>query len=372
MFRPLCRVLSLIMLLSASVAGAGEVRIGLANTFSGPYAASGERVRTVVQLAVETLNQAGGVLGQQVKLIAVDDACGTDQAAAAALALIKAGVDFVVGHRCSHSSLTAAPIYEAAGIPMMTIDSTHPMLTEEGRPNVFRLIGRDDAQGRIAGDWLAAQQPRRPIGIVHDQSTYGKGLALRTRARLRELGVQEALLATYSPGAADYRELIQRLRQAGVGLLYIGGYGPDAGRIACNARESGSDLQIVGGDGLGMEEFWTIAGPAGEGAVFTTRVDVRALPEAAPVLQAFEAMGLGSLPTGVDAYAAVQIWAEAATRAGSTDPVKITEALHRSRFATALGRVAFDQKGDLSGAAWQWQVWHVGSYAPLRASEASN
>lgn len=368
MFRPLCRVLAVTWLLAASTAVAGEVRIGLANTFSGPYAASGERTRTAVQLAIQTLNQAGGVLGQEVKLVAVDDACGTDEAAAAALELIKAGVDFVVGHRCSHSSLTAAPIYEAVGIPMMTTDSTHPMLTEEGRHNVFRLIGRDDAQGRIAGDWLAAQHPRRPIGIVHDGSTYGKGLALRTRARLRELGLPEALLATYAPNASDYRDLIERIQKSGVGLLYVGGYGPDAGRIARDAREGGRDLQIVGGDGLGMQEFWATAGPAGEGAVFTARYDASAEPAAAPVLAAFRAIGLGSLPTGLDAYAAVQVWAEAATRAGSADPVKVTEAIHRGRFATALGRVTFDQKGDVDGADWQWQVWHDGDYAPLQPS----
>ena len=371
MFRPLSRVLILTVLLSAPAA-AGEVRIGLANTFSGPYAASGERTRTAVQLAVQTLNQAGGVLGQQIKLVAVDDACGTDQAAAAALELIKAGVDFVVGHRCSHSSLTAAPIYEAVGIPMMTTDSTHPMLTEEGRGNVFRLSGRDDAQGRIAGDWLAAQRPRRPIGIVHDESTYGKGLALRTRERLHELGIREALLAAYTPGALDYRSLIDQVLQAGVTLLYVGGYGPDAGRIARAARERGSDLQIVGGDGLSMEEFWATAGEAGEGTVFTARFDASTEPAAAPVLEAFRAVGLGPLPTGLDAYAAVQVWAQAVTRAGSADPAKVTEAIHRGKFATALGRVAFDQKGDVAGADWQWQVWHDGSYAPLRPGEPSN
>lgn len=372
MFRPLRRFVTLALCLAASAAGAGEVRIGLANSFTGPYAASGERTRRAVELAIVTLNQAGGVQGQEVELVPADDACGTDTAAAAALALVRAGVRFVIGHRCSHSSLTAAPIYEAAAIPMMTTESTHPMLTEEGRLNVFRLIGRDDVQGRIAGDWLAARRPRSPIGIVHDGSTYGKGLALRTRARLREIGQPEALLATYAPGSDDHGGLIERVRQAEIGLLYIGGYGPDAGRIAAAARARGGELQIVGGDGLGMEEFWTAAGPAGEGAVFTAPLDPRHLPAAARVLQAFEAGGLGPVPTGLAGYAAVEIWADAARRAGSTDPAKVTDALHRSRFATPLGRVAFDPKGDLVGATWQWQVWHDGSYAPMRVDGSSN
>jgi branched-chain amino acid transport system substrate-binding protein len=364
MFRPLFRVVLMLLLLAAPALAGAEVRIGVANSFTGPFAASGERTRTAAELAVQTLNRSGGVLGREIRLVAVDDACGTDQAAEAALELIKAGVSFVVGHRCSHSSLTAAPIYEAVGIPMMTTDSTHPMLTEEGRHNVFRLIGRDDAQGRIAGDWLAARRPQRPIGIVHDGSTYGKGLAMQTRARLRELGVTEALLAAYPPGATDHGDLIDRIMRAKVGLLYVGGYGPDAGRIARAARERGSDLQLVGGDGLGMEEFWAEAGSAGEGTVFTARHDPSGEPSAAPVLQAFRALGLGPLPTGLDAYAAVQVWAEAATRAGTAEPAKVVQALHRGRFATALGKVAFDEKGDVEGAVWQWQVWRDGAYAP--------
>ena len=85
-------------MLAASGAAASDVRIGFANPFSGPYAASGERNRIAVQLAVQTLNQAGGVLGRQVKLVAVDDACGIERAACRRLELVKAGVVAVIGH----------------------------------------------------------------------------------------------------------------------------------------------------------------------------------------------------------------------------------------------------------------------------------
>jgi branched-chain amino acid transport system substrate-binding protein len=81
-------------------------------------------------------------------------------------------------------------------------------------------------------------------------------------------------------------------------------------------------------------------------------------------------MGLGSLPSGLGAYAAVQVWSEAAARAGSVDPGKVTQALHRGRFGTVLGRVTFDEKGDVEGAVWQWQVWHNGSYAPLPVQQS--
>ena len=365
MSRSFGRLLTVAAALLALPASAGEIRIGLANPLTGPLAASGQRNRVAVELAIRALNQDGGVLGQPLQLVAVDDACGTDRAAAAALELVEAGVRFAVGHLCSHSSLMAAPIYEAVGVPMISPDSTHPRLTEEGRPNVFRLGGRDDEQGRIAGDWLAARPDARRVAIVHDESTYGRGLAAKTRARLRRHGVEELLFAGYTPGQPDYRDLMEHVRQAGAALLYVGGYGPDAGRIVRSARDLGYGVQLVGGDGLATDEFWAAAGPAGNGTVFTARPDPPAEPLVESLLAAFEALGLGRLPTGLGAYAAVQVWAEAAARSGTVDPSTVAETLHRGRFQSVLGPVAFDAKGDLAGAGWQWQIWNDGSFQPL-------
>jgi branched-chain amino acid transport system substrate-binding protein len=360
-------ILAVVLALVAGRADAGDIKIGLANPLTGPLAGSGERNRTAIGLAIRRINAEGGVLGREVALVTADDACGTDQAAAAALELIKAGVVVVVGHLCSHSSLVAAAVYEAAGLPMISPDSTHPRLTEEGRLNVFRLGGRDDDQGRIAGDWLAAQTDPSLVAIVHDGSTYGKGLAERTRARLREHGVQERLFAAYPPAAADYLVLVAAVRRTGARRLYVGGYGPDAGRILRTARDQGYAVQMVGGDGLGTQEFRTAAAAAGDGTVFTARPDLRAEPEAGNVLDAFRALGLGDLPSGLGAYAGVQVWAEAARRAGTTSPAVVAERIRRGRFTTVLGPVAFDAKGDLVGAGWQWYQWRGGSVRPLDA-----
>jgi branched-chain amino acid transport system substrate-binding protein len=266
---------------------------------------------------------------------------------------------------CSHASLIAAPAYEALGIPMLTPSSTHPRLTEEGRSNVFRLIGRDDDQGRLAGDWLAQLDPPRPIAIVHDGSTYGSGLAWQTRAELHRNGVREALLATYTPGAPDHEDLIGRLARAGIGALYIAGYAPDAGRLVRQVREHGLDLLVAGGDGLVGPQFWTEAGDAGAGTRFSARPDPSTLPAAVPVVETLQALGIDMPAEVLAAYAAVQVWAEAARRAGSTDPAAVTAALHRGRFETVLGRVSFDKRGDLVGATWRWRVWREGSQTSL-------
>jgi branched-chain amino acid transport system substrate-binding protein len=271
----------------------------------------------------------------------------------------------VIGHACSHSSLLAAGIYETADVLMITASSTHPRLTEEGRQNVFRLFGRDDRQGELAGDFLAEHWDGHHVAILHDGSTYGEGLAYEARRQLRARGETEAIYDTYRPGANDYAALVARLQRAGIDALYIGGYGPDAGRILRTAREQGLRLQLVGGDGLGMDEFWTIAGTAGEGTIFSGRPAVPGRPEAAALLARFRARGLGSRTFGLGAYAAVQVWAQAVERAGSLELRDVAGTLRRGRFETVVGRVAFDAKGDLVDAAWQWKVWTDGGYEPL-------
>ena len=345
---------------------AAEIRLGFASPLSGPYAASGARYRLAVELAIADLNRNGGLLGQPVTLAVADDGCGLQQAIEAARQLVAAGVRTVIGHACSHSSLLAAGIYETADVLMITPASTHPRLTEEGRQNVFRLKGRDDQQGKLAADFLAAHWPGRAIAILHDGSVYGEDLAIQARRQLRAAGVVEATYDLYTPGQADYSALAARLQAAGTKVLYLGGYGPDAARILLALRARGDDLQLVGGDGLGMEEFWTIAGDAGSGTLFSARPDPKGLPGAADVMTRLQARGLPSMrASGLGWYAAVQVWARAVERAGTADLPAVARTLHRGRFDTVLGRVAFDQKGDLEGASWQWQQWADGTYLPL-------
>jgi len=343
-----------------------EVKIGFANPLSGDYALTGGRNRIAVEMAVRRLNEAGGVLGEPVTLLAVDDACGVERAVGAAHRLVAAGVVMVVGHLCSHSSLLAAGVYETADVLMISPSSTHPRLTEEGRRNVFRLNGRDDQQGWLAGDFLARHWPGEAIAILHDGSTYGEGLAIQTRNSLRVRGVREALYDVYRPGELDHTALAARLEAAAIEVLYIGGYGPDAARILHAVRARGDDLQLVGGDGLGMEEFRTIAGPIAEGTVFSARPIPAALPAVAELLAEFRVRGLGTRSGGIAGYAAVEAWSQAAERAGSVKLPAVADMLRRGRFATVLGPIAFDGKGDLAGASWQWQRWSGGSSVPLR------
>ena len=273
-----------------------------------------------VELAVADLNRNGGVLGQPVtarrRRRRLRPAAGDRGGAHRLVARRRPRGDRAL---CSHSSLLAAGIYETADVLMITPASTHPRLTEEGRQNVFRLKGRDDQQGGLAADLLAAHWPAAAIAILHDGSVYGEDLAMQARRQLRPKGVVQAIYDCTRRAEADYSALAARLQAAGIEVLYLGGYGPDAARILLALRARGDDLQLVGGDGLGMDEFWTIAGEAGAGTLFSTRPRPTGLPAATELLDRLQSQGPGTRGAGLGWYAAVQVWAEAVQRAGTLD-----------------------------------------------------
>jgi branched-chain amino acid transport system substrate-binding protein len=120
-------------------------------------------------------------------------------------------------------------------------------------------------------------------------------------------------------------------------------------------------------------DFPLIAGPGLEGTLMAAPADMRGTPQAAEVVAQFHAQGYEPLGYTLYAYAAVQVWAQAAEAAGSLDLHAVTEIMHSRQFATVLGRIGFDAKGDVTGfEPWQWFVWQAdGTYVPLEDTPAA-
>jgi branched-chain amino acid transport system substrate-binding protein len=342
-----------------------EVLIGAAGPMTGKLTWIGEQMQRGAEMAVADINAAGGVLGRQVQLITADDFCDPKQAVAAAQKLVGDGVVFVVGHYCSGASIPASEVYEAAQVLQISPGSTNPMLTEQGRANVFRVIGRDDVQGIVAGNYLADHWGDKGIAIVHDDTTYGRGLADETKKQLDKRGVTEAIYQAYAPGKNDYSAEIARLQEADIAVLYVGGYHTEVALMARAARERGYSVQIVSGDAMATEEFGLIAGTAAEGALFTFSADPRRNSEAAPVVERFRAENFEPAGYSLFTYGAVQAWAQSVEKAGSLELPAVIASLRGHPFDTVLGRIEFDDKGDVTTQSWMWYVWKGGEYVPL-------
>jgi branched-chain amino acid transport system substrate-binding protein len=348
-----------------AMAARADVLIGMAGPMTGKDAWFGEQLQRATELAVADINGAGGVLGQQVRLVAADDFCDPEQAVAAARKLVSDGVIFVVGHYCSHAAIPASAIYEAAGVLLISPASINPMLTELGRANVFRVIPRDDADAIAAGNYLADHWADEKIAILHDSTTWGAGIAEATKKQLNRRSVTEAIYQAYVPGGKDYAPEIAKLQAADIDVVFIGGYHTEVALMARAARDRGYPVQLVVGPSLATEEFGLIAGPAAEGTLFTFLDDPRRNPEAAPVVERFQASGFEPEGYTLYAYGAVQVWAQAAEKAGSLELQAMIASLREHQFDTVLGAIDFDEKGDVTTQTPIWHVWRGDGYMPL-------
>ena len=331
------------MMLAAGLAHA-DINIATAGPMTGQYASFGQQMKAGAEQAVADINAAGGVLGQMLQLEVGDDACDPKQAVAVANQMLSKGVVFMAGHFCSGSSIPASQVYAEEGIVQISPASTNPKFTDE-RPGdgVFRVCGRDDQQGQVAGAFLAENFGDKNIAILHDKTAYGKGLADETKKYLNEAGKDEVMYEAYTAGEKDYTALVSKLKQSNVDVLYVGGYHTEAGLMVRQMREQGMDTILVSGDALVTDEYWAITGDAGEGTLMTFSPDPRKNPDAAPLVEKFRAKGIEPEGYVLYTYAAVQIFAQAAEIAGSTDYEALVEALNGNDFNTVLGTLSFNE-----------------------------
>jgi branched-chain amino acid transport system substrate-binding protein len=352
--------------LPALAQGSGPIRIACVGPMTGSNASVGDQLRVGAQQVTADLNAKGGVLGRQLQMAIEDDACDPRQAVSVANKLAGQRVALVAGHYCSGSSIPASKVYSEEGVLQISPGSTNPKYTDEGSWNTFRVCGRDDQQGEVAGNYIAQHYKGKRVAILQDNSAYGKGLADETKKAMNAAGMQEALYTAYTAGESDYNALVSRLKQERIDVIYVGGYFREAGLIIRQAKEQGLNATLIGGDALMTNEFWSISGAAGEGSLMTFSSDPRKRQAAAEVVQRFRARNVDPEGYVLYTYAAVQIWADAAEKIKSVDARKVADALKKQGpWQSVLGPISFNQKGDVTVPDFVFYVWRNGSYAEM-------
>jgi branched-chain amino acid transport system substrate-binding protein len=368
------RIAGLIAALAASLVLAacdgGEdsntTSIAVVGPVTGQYASFGAQMKNGAELAVADINDAGGVLGKALELEIGDDACDPKQAVAVANQMAGDNVALIAGHYCSGSSIPASQVYAESDLVQISPASTNPAFTDNrAGPNIYRVCGRDDQQGGIAGNYLAKHFADKNIAIIQDKTAYGRGLADETKKALNAAGKQEALYEAYTAGEKDYSALVSKLKQADIDVLFVGGYHTEAGLIARQMRDQGMDTILMGGDALVTQEYWSITGPAGEGTLMTFSPDPRKNPAAAEVVARFKEKGVEPEGYVLYTYAAIQAWKQAAEKAGSTDAAAVVKALNENEFDTVIGKFKFNEKGDPNLPPYAVYRWSNGTYEEI-------
>jgi branched-chain amino acid transport system substrate-binding protein len=326
-----------------------QIKIGVAGPLTGGSAAFGLQLKNGVEQAVADINAAGGINGQKIQLFVGDDRGDPKEGVSVANKFVADGVKFVVGHFNSGVTIPASDVYQENGIVAITPAATNPRVTDRNLWNMFRVCGRDDQQGGVAGTIIGQKFKGKRVAVVHDKTTYGKGLADETQKAMNKAGVKEVVYEGVNKDDKDFTALISKLKAANVDLVYWGGLHDTGGLIVRQMRDQGVKAPLMGGDGITDDEFATIAGPGAEGTLMTFSPDPRTNPANKQIVDVFRKKGFEPQAYTLYSYAALQVIKQAAEQAKTLDTKKVAAVISAGKpFKTVLGDIAFDKKGDVS------------------------
>ena len=348
---------------SGAALAAGELKIGLMCPLTGKWASEGQDMRQIVSLLAEDVNKAGGVNGQQVVIIAEDDAGDPRTAALAAQKLASAGVAAVIGTYGSAVTEASQNILDESEIVQVATGSTSIRLTEKGMKGFFRTCPRDDEQARVAAGIIKGKGFKK-VAILHDNSSYAKGLADETKKELQGSDVSLVFFDALTPSERDYTAILTKLKSAGPDLIFFTGYYNDVGTLLRQKKEMGWDVPMLGGDAANNVDLVKIAGKAAAaGYMFVSPPTARDFDH--PAARAFFARyekTYGSQPSSVwsvlagDAFTVI---VDAMKKSGKSDAKSLAAALKKTPEAPVpglTGPLAFNQKGDRIGDLYRLYI----------------
>jgi branched-chain amino acid transport system substrate-binding protein len=337
---------------------ADTIKIGLLAPITGSYASEGQGMKQVLELLTADVNAKGGILGKKVTLITEDDGSDPRTAALAAQRLISQGVVAVIGTYGSSVTEPTQGIFDESGIVQIANGATAIRLTEKGLKLFFRTCPRDDEQAKVAAQTIAKLGYKK-IAILHDNSTYAKGLAEETRGLLqKQPGAQIVFFDALTPGERDYSTILTKLKQAQPDVVFFTGYYNEAGLLLRQKKEMGFNVPFIGGDATNNTDLVKIAGvAAAAGFYFISAPLPQDLPTAKAFIDEFKKK-YGAAPNSIYPVLAgdgfnVVVAALNGTKGGNSAQVGAYLHNNLKDFQGLTGKISFNAKGDRVGEVYK-------------------
>ncbi len=324
-----------------------EILIGEYGSLTGATATFGQSAHKGIQLAIDSVNAQGGVIGKKIKLITEDDQGKPEEAQTVVTKLInKDRVVAVLGEIASSNSLAGAPVCQANGIPMITPGSTNPRVTEVG-DHIFRVCFIDPFQGSVMARFAFNTLEVKKVAILRDvRIDYSVGLADFFSKEFQALGGEIVADESYSQGDKDFSAQLTSIQSESPEAVFVPGYYTEVGLIARQARKVGIDAPLLGGDGWDSPKLFEIGGEALEGSFYSNHYSV---DDPSPAIQSFVKTfqaRYGEIPDAMAAlsYDAAMVLVDAIRRAGSARPDSIRMALAKTEgFMGVTGNTTLDE-----------------------------
>ena len=322
------------------------IKIGVYGDLTGQTSSFGQSTKNGIELAVEEINNAGGVNGKKITLVVEDDQGRPEQAKTVVSKLINQDkVQAVLGEVASTNSLAAAPVAQEAKIPMITPSSTNPKVTEVG-DYISRVCFIDPFQGSVMAKFAANTLKAKTAAILGDvNSDYSKGLTQFFEEEFTKLGGKVIAKEAYTQTDPDFKGQLTKIRNLNPDVLYVPGYYGQVGIIAKQARELDMNMPLLGGDGWDSPELWKLGGAALKNSFISNHYSAEnPAPEIQNFVKAYKAkFNVEPDSLAALAYDAAKVLADAIKRAGGTYSAKLKDAINATKdFAGVTGKITID------------------------------
>jgi branched-chain amino acid transport system substrate-binding protein len=342
---------------------AQPIVIGVSTAQTGPAAVAAEWELWGVNLAVEEINAAGGVLGRKLEILVMDNKCNPSEAVNVANKLVEAKVVAIEGSHCSSAHLASMKIIQDAKIPMITGIASNPQITtlsgKGGNDYAFRISASDAGMMQALGIYLADKKPFKTVAIVAEDSDFGRGGSDAFKAAVvTKAGLEVVSTDIHPQNAPDFTSILTRLQQRrpdAIATFQLGGDSlnflrqamqvgvriPFTGRIELGGR----NMPIIEAGGLEKSiSAWQYSPYAESASNKAFAEKIRAKYKSEPYLQTWAG------------YDSIRVLAQAIKDAGSTDGTKIKDAIKAMSFTNVMGKtVKFDEYNQ----AGHWVALHT-------------
>lgn len=357
----------------SQVATAGQpqiVKIGFAAPLTGASARIGKDLQNGAQLAIEQINAEGPVIGGKpvkFELVSEDDQSDPRVAVIAAQRLVDNGVVGVVGHWNTGTSIPAARIYHAAGVPQIAPASTGHQYTQQGFDTSFRVMGHDDIGGAYTGKYAVETLKAKRIAVIDDRTAFGSGLADQFIAGVKASGGTIISRDYVTDKTMDFNAVLTSIKGKQADLVFFGGIDAQAGPLTKQMHRLGLNAPLLGAGGFVSQTFLKLAGSNGEGVTaLEPGLPVEKMPKGKAFEQAFRAKYNAPIELHAPfAYDAVGTLVSAMKKADSVDPDKYLSALRNNQFAGVTGQMAFDKEGNLSNPSFTIYQVRQSKWVPI-------
>lgn len=315
-------------------------------------------------MAVEEINENGGIQGKQVKLLLKDDAALFMNGISAAQAMAdNPEITAVIGHPNSYVAIPAASIYDDAGIIMLSPIASNPKVTKKGYKYIFQNIPSDDEIGREMAFYMSGQGYKR-AAVFYSDNDYGRGLAnaFENTFRDRELTVIDRITGYSSD--LELKRILDSWKALEVDSVFIANSFENGKEFISRVRELNYDIPIFGSDALDVN-FIEALGNKAEGITLATFFNPYDESSEQKEFTKKFVKKYNEKPDvwAIQGYDSVMLLAYAAGQAGSTSPSKIAAALHSMKGWDSLtGNIHFDDAGKIQGKKIYKKVVRGGSF----------